>query len=647
MAAAPARQISWFATGVEAIDVQLPDEFWSGDKQALPGFTTRFTRFDAVKSIDEVIIPDAELRYWLNRALKGTLLRNELYGEDDTALADVPYTVSEYRPQARLLSGITERVPSVLPLILESRDWQYDRIVSDPRCDQQTVLQFDELGLPCDSLSIAYPRRNKPTDSPYPTTLPEGLFDASYDKQQQYLRMSRSRSTFHTLSTNTIWMPGLADTSRLDIGERSADSIPADGVTLEWCQGSGKSVLPGSVPDEYAGHTRTLYAGKNNLPDFPPLIAATETAELDTPALSAFDTILSPESLAVLLAHSGRYQVAVPFNNSLSVYVSQQELTTYAGADAFYRPLSQRQTTLTGATTLKWDTHYCAIASSADAAGLSVHAVYDYRFLAPVSLRDTNDNLSLIQTDALGRVVTSRFSGTENGRVQGYTFPEAEPVAFAAPTSVDEALALRPGIPVAGLQVYCPLSWMPVADTRQPAEGVTEDGYISRLAWRRRHGRVPVPDGTPPHTMSILTDRYDDDPQQQLRQTLSFSDGFGRLLQAAVRQEAGEAWQRDDSGALVSGEGGPVSGRTDFRWAVTGRTEFDSKGQIVRAYQPYFLNTWQYVSDDSARRDIHADTHTYDPVGREINVVTAKGGIRRALFTPWFVVGEDENDTQA
>lgn len=646
-APAPARKISWFATGVAAIDARLPDEFWSGDKQVFPGFTTRFTRFDTAKSMDEVIIPDAEQRYWLNRALKGTLLRSELYGEDGTALANVPYSVSEYRPQARLLSGIIELVPSVLPLILESRDWQYERIVSDPRCDQQTVLRFDELGLPCDRLSIAYPRRNKPTDSPYSTALPEGLFDASYDEQQQYLRMSRSRSTFHSLSTDTIWMPGLADTSRLDIAERSADSIPAAGVTLEWCLGSGKRALPGNEPKEYAGHTRTLYTGKNNLPDFPPLIAATETAELDTPALSAFDTILSPESLAVLLAHSGRYQAAVPFDNALSVYVSQQELTTYAGADAFYRPLSQRQTTLTGATVLKWDTHYCAIVSSTDAAGLSVHAVYDYRFLTPVSLRDSNDNLSLIQADALGRVITSRFKGTENGREQGYTFPEAEPVAFIAPSSVEEALALMPGIPVAGLQVYCPLSWMPVADAAQAAEEITEDGYVLRLASQRRHGRLLVPDGMPPHTMSIITDRYDNDPQQQLRQTVSFSDGFGRLLQAAVRQETGEAWQRNDTGALVSGESGPVSTKTDFRWAVTGRAEYDSKGQIVRAYQPYFLNSWQYVSDDSARRDMYADTHTYDPVGREVNVVTAKGGIRRTLFTPWFVVSEDENDTQS
>ncbi|MEW5561939.1 hypothetical protein AB1287_17090 [Enterobacter asburiae] len=86
---------------------------------------------------------------------------------------------------------------------------------------------------------------------------------------------------------------------------------------------------------------------------------------------------------------------------------------------------------------------------------------------------------------------------------------------------------------------------------------------------------------------------------------------------------------------------------TAFRWAVSGRTEYDNKGQAVHTYQPYFLDSWKYVSDDSARHDLYADTHYYDPLGREWQVKTAQGWLRRTLFTPWFVVSEDENDTAA
>ena len=643
----PARTVSWFTTGVDAVDSQLADEFWRGDEQAFPGFTTRFTRFDSATGRDVAIVPDDEQAYWLNRALKGSLLRSELYGEDGTEQTGIPYTVSESRSQARLLNGMAGRDPAVMVSVTESRSWQYERVAADPQCAQQIVLKLDENGLPCDSLEIAYPRRDKPTLSPYPDTLPETLFDSCYDEQQQMLRITRSRNTTYTLTDDDVWMPGLADTERVDVCELNADTVPVDGVSLEWCLGAGQSSLPGNSAQTYAGHSRMVYSGNDGKPVFPPLIACTEVADLDEHALTAFDGILSAAELTSLLTESGRFSAAIPFDDSgTEVYVSRQGLTEYAGAEGFYRPLTQRQTVLTGVITLAWDTHCCAITSTTDAAGLRVSADYDYRFLVPAKITDVNDNVTLAHYDALGRLISSRFSGTENGVKQGYTLPEEESSPFTEPVTVDAALRLTAGIPVANLQVSCPLSWMPVAtDARAAADEVTEDGYITRLAWRRQHGRADSRHGQPPHILSIVTDRYDDDPEQQLKQTLSFSDGFGRLLQAVVRHEAGEAWQRTEEGGLVTGDSGPVSAATDFRWAVTGRTEYDSKGQPVRAYQPYFLNNWEYVSDDSARQDLFADTHHYDPVGREVQVVTAKGWQRRVFYTPWFVVSEDENDT--
>lgn len=646
---APARTVSWFTTGVNAVDSQLADEFWHGDEQAFPGFTARFTRFDSATGRDVSIVPDDEQAYWLNRALKGSLLRSELYGDDDSNQAGVPYTVSESRSQARLLDGMVGGDPAVMVSVIESRTWQYERVAADPQCAQQIVLQQDENGLPCDSLEIAYPRRGKPAVSPYPDTLPETLFDSSYDDQQRQFRISRSRNTTYMLSEDTLWMPGLADTERVDICELNAGTVPVAGVSLEWCLGAGQSSLPGISAQTYAGHSRVVYSGNDGKPVFPPLIACTEVADLDEHALTAFDGILSTAELTSLLTESGRFVAAIPFDDSsATVYASHQGLTEYAGETGFYRPLTQRQTGLTGATTFGWDTHYCAVVSTTDAADLRIIAGYDYRFLVPAKITDANDNVTLVHYDALGRPISSRFSGTENGVRQGYTLPEDEHSPFTEPVTVEAALSLKAGIPVANLQVSCPLSWMPVAtDARAAADEATEDGYITRLAWRRQHGPADTWHGQPPHILSIVTDRYDDDPEQQLRQTLSFSDGFGRLLQAAVRHEAGEALQRTEEGGLVAGDSGPVSAATDFRWAVTGRTEYDSKGQPARSYQPYFLNSWEYVSDDSARQGLFADTHHYDPVGREVQVVTAKGWQRRVFYTPWFVVSEDENDTLA
>jgi hypothetical protein len=47
-----------------------------------------------------------------------------------------------------------------------------------------------------------------------------------------------------------------------------------------------------------------------------------------------------------------------------------------------------------------------------------------------------------------------------------------------------------------------------------------------------------------------------------------------------------------DNGQLELSDGQPVEQDTGSgpRWAVSGRVEYDNKGQTVRAYQPYFID---------------------------------------------------------
>ena len=210
-------------------------------------------------------------------------------------------------------------------------------------------------------------------------------------------------------------------------------------------------------------------------------------------------------------------------------------------------------------------------------------------------------------------MISSRFYGTENGQKTGYS---QKPLTL--PDSVQDATEMKKQLPVAQCFVYAADSWM--------------------------HSGT---DKLPPHVLTLTTDRYDDEPAdkstQQIRQQVSFSDGFGRILQQSARFEDGDAFHRNKNGSLAAGS--RKSEKETARWAVSGRTEYDNKGHAVRTYQPYFVNDWRYVSDDSARQDLYADTHCYDPLGREHQVITAKGYQRRTLYTPWFVVSEDENDT--
>ncbi|WP_274724520.1 SpvB/TcaC N-terminal domain-containing protein, partial [Xenorhabdus bovienii] len=661
----PAITISWFATGVPTVDALLAEEFWHGDKQAFPPFTCRFTHFDPDKEQDVTLVPSTEEAYWLHQALQGQPLHSEVYGDDGTAQAGIPYTVMDSRPQVRLLTGLPGNSPTVWPSVIEQRTWQYERIAEDPQCHQQVVLNSDRYGFPRETVEIAYPRRPKPAVSPYPDTLPATLFDSSYDDQQQQLRLTRQRQRYHHLTDTEYQVLGLPDIVRSDAWAYPAARVPREGFTLEDLLAENSLIAPGT-PLTYVGHQRVAYTGPEEKPTRQALVAYTETAVFDELALQAFNGALSPEALEKKLIESGYLSVPRPFNIGAesAVWVARQGYTDYGGAKAFYRPLAQRTTVQIGKNTLHWDTHYCAVVRMQDAAGLYTDATYDYRFLTPVQITDANDNQQHITLTPLGQVSSGRFWGTEAGTPQGYTPPEDRP--FTPPPSVAEALDLKPDLPVANCRVYAPLSWMPLAHTCQEyiagftgqtlldAGVVTEDKRVCALGFRRwvqrqgivLNGQALADSREPVHVLTLATDRYDTDPEQQLRKSVTYSDGFGRLLQSAVYHAPGEAWQRAADGSLITdAKGAPLVAHTTTRWAVSGRTEYDGKGQPVRTYQPFFLDAWQYLSDDSARQDLYADTHRYDPLGREYQVRTAKGYLRQNLLTPWFVVNEDENDT--
>jgi hypothetical protein len=79
-------------------------------------------------------------------ALKGSLLRTEVYGQDGSALQDVPYTVNESNFTVTLrqpaIAGINA---AFLVSPRESIVYHYERNASDPRVQQNFTLEVDPL----------------------------------------------------------------------------------------------------------------------------------------------------------------------------------------------------------------------------------------------------------------------------------------------------------------------------------------------------------------------------------------------------------------------------------------------------------------------------------------------------------------------
>jgi hypothetical protein len=443
--------------------------------------------------------------------------------------------------------------------------------------------------------------------------LPETLFDSCYDEQQLMLRLTLQQDSQHALIDLSAghWLPSVPGARRTDIFTWPHTAVPPQGLTAETL--SHGELLSDEEKRTFGGQQQIWYLDeKQNAttehPAFPPLPAFTESAVFDDPVLQEVSEYITPALLRQAGYRESPWLFPRPTDKGM-LWTACKGYTTFAPAEQFRVPVAYRDTLLTGVATITWDPHYCVITGHRDAAGLTNKATYDWRFLSPVQVTDVNDNISTVTLDALGRVTTSRFFGTENGIPAGYST-----APFTPPSGVDDALSLSGPLPVAWCMVYATDSWM------------TEK--------------------TPPHILTLRTDRYDNDPEQQIRQQVIFCDGFGRPLQISVRHPGGKAWSRTDDGKLhVHDDGELVQTSTAFRWAVTGKTVYDNKGQPVKKWQPYFLDSWKYVSDDSARRDLYADTYYYDPVGREWQVKTAAGWLRRTLYTPWFTVKEDENDT--
>ncbi|WMW05112.1 SpvB/TcaC N-terminal domain-containing protein [Pseudomonas entomophila] len=353
----------------------------------------------------------------------------------------------------------------------------------------------------------------------------------------------------------------------------------------------------------------------------------------------------------------------IPFEPAIEgAYAGHHGITTYHGETRFWLPETVQESTLTGPSHLEYTAYDIAVKKVTDAAGLTSEVkAYDWRFLTPIEIFDANDNTSKVTLDSLGRVLHTRFYGTEAGKPEHVGYDKDK--LFTPPLTVEEAVALNvtKNVPVAQAFTVIADSWMPL---KLLADGSNSGQRCSEREWERdakrlqRDGIVaqPTMEGrAPPHVIQIQTDRYDSDEQQQVRVRVMLNGG-GQVLQTAILNPPGKAFFHDaETGGLVTKPDGTAKeDDVDVRWAVTGKTEFDNKGQPVRVWLPFYLDDWHWVSDDSARAGIYADTHVYDALGRECKVVRASGEEVdgewvnyewREQIYPWFRVTEDENDT--
>jgi RHS repeat-associated protein len=116
----------------------------------------------------------------------------------------------------------------------------------------------------------------------------------------------------------------------------------------------------------------------------------------------------------------------------------------------------------------------------------------------------------------------------------------------------------------------------------------------------------------------------------RLQIAFSYSDGFGREIQKKIQAEPGPV----------------VDGGTDVspRWVGSGWTIFNNKGKPVRQYEPFFSGTSRFEFGVTA--GVSAVLF-YDPVERVVATLHPNHTCEKVVFDAWQQTTYDVNDTSA
>jgi RHS repeat-associated protein len=583
------------------------------------------------------------------RALKGSVLRQEVYALDGNENSSQPYTVSEsnwtiayVQPRWNNLHAVFfSHAREAVTFNYERKLYRIDGALrADPRVTHTVTLDVDDYGNVLKSVAVGYGRR---FDDPAPL-----LSDLDRTKQRQTLiTYTENRYTNPVLERDAYRAPVVADSRIYElirvepstIHPRMADLFRFDELRAQVGVASdGQHDLPYEDLDALQAttsapyrrlieETRTYYRSDTleRLLPFGKVEALALPGQ--TYRLAFTRDMLAkvyrrhdpPENLIPdvrhLLHEVGRYVDLLGDSRwwvpSGRVFYAPEASEGRAELEQARRQffLPRRFVDAFGnVTTVAYDPHNLAPVRIRDAVGNTTGAEIDYRVLEPWRTTDANGNRTAAAFDALGRVVGTAVMG-KHGQSAGDSLDD-----FIA--DLDEATVLQ--------HLHHPLR-----DPEAILQLATTRLLYDLFAYvRTRDSADPQPAAV--YTLARETHAADLGPGQRTRiqHLFSYSDGFGREIQRKVRAEPGPL-----------GEGGPP---VQPRWIGSGWTIFNNKGKPVRQYEPFFSALHEF---EFARQVGISPILFYDPLQRVVATLHPNHTYQKVVFDPWRQATWDVNDT--
>jgi hypothetical protein len=393
--------------------------------------------------LDDTVLPDAltaEEEREACRALKGSMLRQEVYALDGTSREKHPYTVTE---QNFTIAVLQPRGPNqhgvFFPHAREAINYHYERHPADPRISHALTLEVDVFGNVLKSAAVGYGRRRPDPD----------LTPLDQAKQRQPLITYTENDFTNAIDaadyrtplpceSRTYELTGLvlpAGRSRFTLAEMLNGGSGAVPIAYE------QKPMAGMLQKRLIEHLRTLYRpddlgisqndplallplgtveplalpGESYKLAFTPELAQQTFVDSGKLTAAALDDVLTVEGKYIHSGGDANWWIPAGrmFHSPGSDDTAAQELG-HARAHFFlphrYRdPFHTEQ--FNTETVVTFDGHKLLVLETADALGNTVRAQNDYRVLAPRVMTDPNGNRSEVEFDALGMVVGTAVMG--------------------------------------------------------------------------------------------------------------------------------------------------------------------------------------------------------------------------------------------
>lgn len=590
------------------------------------------------------------------RALKGSMLRQEVYALDGTAKQPHPYRVTEQNFTIAPVQGRGDnRYAIFFTHPREVLTYHYERNPADPRVSHSLTIEVDAFGNVLKTATVAYGRRQPdltlaPEEQAEQArryiTYTENGFTNAVAGADDYRAPSPSEARTYEL-TGLVLPPG---TPRFTLDDVTSGSAGAATIAYE------QAPTPAVLQKRLIEHVRTLYRRDDLTAPLP--FGQQEARALPyehyelaftsglVPAVYAgrvLNAMLQPEGGYVhsqgdanWWIPSGRILLSPdPTHNALQelAHARQHFFLSMRYRDPFHTALASTESFV------RYDAHDLLISETVDAAGNRVTVGErsaagivtlqgnNYRVLQPELVMDANRNRTAVAFDTLGLV-----AGTA---VMGKPAPAAAEGDSLAGFDANLTSAVIAG------HLATPLA-APQAILGHATTRIVHDVF----AYQRTKA-LPAPQCGTVYTLSRETHDADPIPAGGLKiqHAFSYTDGFGRIIQKKEQAEPGPVPARDAGGQILLGaDNQPVMTAIDVspRWVGSGWTVFNNKGKPVRQYEPFFTDRHTFEFD--VRVGV-SPVLFYDPAERTVGTLHPDHTWEKVIFDAWSQQSWDASDT--